>query len=307
VGDLSDLGNPLTATQFNSLDIAGMLVGRVYPTPSNDPTFKWPSEFTNPTELAGRVQDFDLSQRTMHNRLITVGISKDFPMGASQRKNWSEFIFKTWAIYWKEFGGFPYGSYTVVLGSKNLPYADRGASGLGIVVSSARTDWTAHEIYHAWAGNSFRQAEERSWYMEGVTTYYGNIRQQSEYPYQSIMRSFVKNYLDYYKSGKDRPLGEMKMYTPEYDHTFTAQKGAVVAYVLDSELRKHGHHIGEVSRFIYQRHGIKSQGMPTNDQFLAAFNEVSGGDFADFFGRYIYGTERLPVSESNTFDWICHE
>ena len=46
-------------------------------------------------------------------------------------------------------------------------------------------------------------------------------------------------------------------------------------------------------------------GYPTNDEILRTFNEVSATDFTDFFNRYIYGSERLPVPEN--FDRVCHD
>jgi len=281
LGDLSDPGKPAEPTRTET-----------YPDP----------------EIFLQYDDvnFDVFQKEMHNRTVTVAFANDFDLGNQERKDFSEFVFNTWAVYWKEFGGFPYDSYTILYGY-DLPYGDVGAFGRGQETSSARTDYTAHEIYHSWNGNAFRQDGERTWFMEGVTTYYGNMRQQQEgYTYESIMNTFYGYYLDYCNAGQDRPLADMSMNDDDYDHTFVAQKGALVAYLLDKKLKETGHHLGEVARLIYQRYGIESVGRPTNQEFLSAFNEVSGEDFTDFFNKYIYGTEALPLDGSE-FEWICHE
>lgn len=279
-GDLSEPGNPLEATQYDSPDIGA--IWRDSP------------------------QNFDVFQREMHNRPVTVAIAKDFEMADLTRQGFAEFVFETWAIYWREFGGFPWDSYTVILGY-SLPYVDVGDFGRGVVSSVARTDWTSHAIYHAWNGCAFRQAGERTWFMEGVTTYHGNLRQQTRYPYESICRSIYDQYIEGWGPQQAEPLADMSMNDDDYDHELVALKGALVTYLLDLELQKTGHHLGEVARLIYQRYGIESLGRPTNEEILSIFNEVSGADFTDFFGRYVYGIERLPLSEDTHFEWVCHD
>lgn len=262
-------------------------------------------------EMTYDIQNFDVYTRQIHSRVITVAIERGFDLREDLTgEEWdaqelADFVFHTWAIYWREFQGFPWESYTVVFGY-NLPYGDTGAYPLGFQTSHFRTPWIAHEIYHAWNGCDFRQAGERTWYMEGVTVYYGDLRQTTENPFEGIARSFYGYYLDYYNSGQDRPLADMSMNDPDYNHTFVAVKGALVAYLLDLELARTGHHIGEVSRLLYERYGMGTEGKPTNEEILAVFNEVSGADFTPFFEQYIYGTKRLPLTEQSDFEWVCH-
>jgi hypothetical protein len=283
-GDLSRPGVPTSTTRYDSPDIKEIVVSE----PEN----------------------FDVFEKEMHGKLVTFAVAKDFEMVDLPREEFSEFVFKTWAIFWKEFGGFPFASYTVVLGHE-LPYGDMGAFGLGFQSSSPRTDWASHEIYHAWNGNAFRQDGERMWFVEGVTYYYGDTRQQLflvEPTYPLVMQSLYRRFInDFAPEYHEIPLGDMSMNDDDYNHSFVAHKGALVAYLLDLELQKTGHHLGEVARLIYQRYGIESLGIMTNDKILAVFNEVSGADFTDFFDRYIYGTEALPLSEDTDFEWVCHD
>jgi hypothetical protein len=283
-GDLSQPGVPTSTTRYDSPDIKEIVVSE----PEN----------------------FDVFEKEMHGKLVTFAVAKDFEMVELPREEFSEFVFKTWAIFWKEFGGFPFASYTVVLGHE-LPYGDMGAFGLGFQSSSPRTDWASHEIYHAWNGCAFTQDGERTWFMEGVTYYYGDTRQQlflvePTYPLvmQSLYRRVMNNFAPEYH---EIPLADMSRDDDNYNHSFVAQKGALVAYLLDLKLQETGHHLGEVARLIYQRYGIESFGIMSNDEILAVFNEVSGVDFTDFFDRYIYGTEALPLSEDTDFEWVCHD
>ena len=142
------------------------------------------------------------------------------------------------------------------------------------------------------------------WFWEGVTTYMGSIRQQKENTYKQMMESFYTYYLNYRKQGKDRAIGNMSQWDDDYDHTFLAQKGSIVAYILDKELNKTGHHIGQVAKVLYRKYGITRQGMPSNEDILSVFNEVSGIDFASLFNKYLYSAKRLPLD--GNFEWICH-
>jgi len=280
-GDLSEPGNPRNWTQYNALQ----------------------------PQITYDATNFRVFQTEMHNRIVTVAVQKElsledeFGIDRWQPEELARFVQKTWGIYWREFGGFPFESYTVVFG-KGLSF-ERGGFGLGFGSSLLNSGWIAHEIYHAWNGNAFRQKNERFWYLEGVTTYYGN--RQSTTPFEDSMRTFIGYYLDYYDSGKDRPIGDMSGNDPDYDHQFVAQKGAVIAYLIDLELHKTGHHLGEVSRQLYEKYGILSEGTPSNEEILAVINNVSGSDFTDFFNKYIYGMEKLPVTREQEVIWVCHE
>jgi hypothetical protein len=255
--------------------------------------------------------NYDVYQKEMHNRIVTVAIEKDFgPSDVVIRETLKNHIFDTWAIFWKEFGGFPFQSYTVVFGN-NLPYdADTtgsGERGEGFETSSeSLTNYPAysHGIYHAWNCNAFRQDEGGSWFQEGVTTYYG-FRQSRNTSYIEGLEYAYNQYIQAYDAGKDVALDSIRGEEGNPDF-LQYWKGALVAYLFDQELSKYNHHLGEVARIIYQRYGVDSQGAITNDQFLSVFNEVSGADFTGFFDKYIYGIEPLPLNGSS-FEWVCHE
>lgn len=272
-GDLNDPGNPPDTNRYNALQ----------------------------PEISYDEAEYNVFQTELHNRIITVAIQKGFTLEDKfgndkwQPEELVDYVYKTWSIYWREFGGFPFRFYTVVFGD-GLPY-EGGAFGEGFGLSNPCSAWIAHDIYHAWNGNAFRQQNNRSWYLEGVTVYYGDIR-QSNNRFESMMRVFINYYLNRYEAGEDRVIGYMSMDDPDYDHLFVAQKGAVIAYLLDLELHKTGHHLGEVSRQLYQQYGIVSQGHPSNEQILAVINDVSGVDFLDFFNKYVNGIEKLPVSRN---------
>jgi hypothetical protein len=185
--DLSDPGNPAEPTRTET-----------YP----DPVLQYNDV------------DFDVFQREMHNRIVTVAIAKNFALEQSSSAT-SEFLFNTWVIFWNEYGGFPFDSYTVVM-DYDLTWAGSGF-GRGIEVSNNDKENWAHEMYHAWNGNAFRQEEQRTWFMEGVTVYYG-IRQSG-----NSFSDRMNEYFGWYNVGnyhdvQNTSIGDMKMYAPDYDH-----------------------------------------------------------------------------------------
>jgi hypothetical protein len=249
--------------------------------------------------------NFDVYKKEMHNRVVTVAILKSANLTSQERIDLKDFIFNVWAINWYEFQGFPFDSYTLVIGH-NLKYGTTGAFGRGfefeILDYPVRKNLIGHDLFHAWCSCSFNQAENRTWFTEGVTTYY-DFRTVND---DRIKAIYFDEYLNWYNSGYDRPIGDMRMYTDGYDHHFVGVKGAIVAYLLDKELAKSGHHMGEVLRLIYLRYGATSLKSITNDRILAAINKISGQDFSNFFNKYIYGSEKLPL-ENDNFQWVCHD
>lgn len=255
--------------------------------------------------------DYDVFQKEMHNRTVVVAIAKDFgPSNEAVRTTLANHIFETWAIFWKEFGGFPFQSYTVVLGD-DLPHdaekTGSGEYGEGFETSFdpylTNFQYYSHGIYHAWNGNAFRQYQEGRWFMEGVTEYYG-FRQSRDTFYVEGLKYAYQKYIEAYNAGRDVPLSSINdRGNPDWLHYW---KGALVAYLLDKELANHGHHLGEVARIIYQRYGVEYQGRPTDEEILAVISEVSGADFTDFYNKYIDGTDSLPL-DGRDFEWICHE
>jgi hypothetical protein len=117
------------------------------------------------------------------------------------------------------------------------------------------------------------------------------------------MEKCYDRYIEVFTSGNDIPLDSIR--GEESPDNLEYTKGALVAYMLDSELDKVDHNLLEVIRLIYEQNDIKSERNPTNEELLSALSVVSGDDFDNFFDSYVYGIEKLPLDGS--FDWIYHD
>jgi hypothetical protein len=259
-------------------------------------------------------ESFDIYQKIIHNRTLTVAIQKGFK-GSKETDEvvFSNYIFNTWANFWDEFEGFPFSSYTIMVG-ENLPFdADvthAGEFGIGFESSHALgpSEYWSHGIYHAWVGNGFRQNNDARWLMEGFTEYNG-IRLSGDGNYNGYLADIYRKYKAILDAGRDVPLASINgQSNPSHPNTDNLHywKGGLVAYMMDLELKKSGHHIGEVARDLYLNYGINSEGHPTDKKILETINKVSGMDFTEFFRKYIFGTDPLPLDPSN-FVWVCHD
>jgi hypothetical protein len=254
--------------------------------------------------VSTRSDEFNIFKQTLHNRVVTVAIPKSLKLTEKETSDYAEFSFRTWEISWEEFGGFPFSSYTLIAGADALTGLPTRSytNGNGAIIQNTRTAWASHEIFHAWFGGALSQTNNTDWFIESVTCYYGNARLQNEAPYEDRLQESFTYYLTYYNDGKDRKLDFS--YNPSL---FMAHKGAVLAYALDLELQKSGHNLGEVLKFMYLKYATKSNAQITDKDILEAFNEVSGIDFTEFFQKYVYGKELLPVDKNDSLKWVCHD
>jgi len=93
----------------------------------------------------------------------------------------------------------------------------------------------------------------------------------------------------------------IKLYKPDADspnRTISYYlKGGLVALLLDFEIRRRTRlkrSLDDVLRLLYERYGRHGRGFPEH-AYQDAVEEVAGGSLADFFARYIYGVDDLPL------------
>jgi len=157
LGDLSDPGNPPEPTRCVDENCIPWQID------GDD----WEYDETN----------FDIFERNMHNRRVTVAVEKVYDFKIMSHEEFAEYMFNTWGVFWKEYGGFPFPSFTVVIGYN---VADTGGHGVGFQATdesgpenpSNNVNYgLAHEMYHSWNGSAISQEGHRTWFVEGVTMY----------------------------------------------------------------------------------------------------------------------------------------
>jgi len=179
---------------------------------------------------------------------------------------------------------------------------------------------TAHEFFHAWNVKRIRPQvlgpfdysqevyTRNLWVAEGVTSYYDDLL---------CRRAGVLSVEDYLRAlgttiaTQQRTPG--RLVTPVTAASFDAwltpddtnvrvdfyTKGALVALLLDLDIRRRtdgAKSLDDAMRWLYTTYAERGRGYPENGMQLAV-EAVAGTSYADFFARYVNGTDELPYGE----------
>ena len=181
----------------------------------------------------------------------------------------------------------------------------------------------SHELFHAWNGKRLRPIAlgpfdyEKEvltpdlWMVEGFTSYYDDLIVARA----GLMNSdqYLKRLSDQIESIRNspgrqvRPLSEASTdawirYYQQDENAINSQisyytKGALVAWLLDGTIReatRHERSLDDAMRLAFQRYSGENGYTP--QQLREVFEEVAGQSLADFFARYIDGTEDLDYA-----------
>ena len=181
----------------------------------------------------------------------------------------------------------------------------------------------SHEYFHSWNVKRIKPAAfvpydlaregytRLLWAFEGITSYYDDLAlvragiiEPARYLEllgrtittvlrgpgrlrQSIAESSFDAWIKYYRPDENTPNAVVSYYA----------KGSLVALGLDLLLRREGRGtLDDVMRLLWQRHGRMGVGVP-EDGVERLASEVAGRSLADFFSRYVHGTDDLPLAE----------
>ena len=106
---------------------------------------------------------------------------------------------------------------------------------------------------------------------------------------QSIAESSFEAWTKFYKQDESAPNTIVSYYA----------KGALLALCLDLTIRKHTDNdksLDDVMRYLWINYGKKSIGV-AEGKIENIASEVAGVSLNDFFDKYLYGTEELPLAE----------
>jgi len=282
------IGNPKLISQFKSVGITGNIYNFATANPSTSANIL-ADRFSKVIQFYQSV----MGDSPLKNYVIVIGDSKYFP---------------------------------TALGALNaLPIAIRGidtspsAFGTGFATSEGLTTvgntWMdfAHNIFHTWLRQKIFPAVEqdedqgsKQWFYEGFSNYYAALAMlktsmwdQPTYDsyYQSILNDANTRYTGKY--AVPLPLTP-KLLADSGDPAYLKEnyvKGDLIAYSLNQIMQSaigQSKSLDDVMKVMYQQYGLG--GTPfTNVDVFWAFNFVLGQDFSALFGKYVYGSENLPM------------
>jgi len=179
------------------------------------------------------------------------------------------------------------------------PVTGGGVRDKSFLVSAVRMEnfWGifAHEYVHLWNGTGV--GIDPVWFREGATEFLAyrglvDIGTISEDARKEILLRDWQIYLDLIANGEDKAVSS----APRPDPDINYRKGHLVNYTLDltiQDITKGERDFLDVTRYLAANYwGTRL----SNDDILQAVNQVTGTDFSDFFSKYVYGTEKLPLT-----------
>jgi predicted metalloprotease with PDZ domain len=159
----------------------------------------------------------------------------------------------------------------------------------------------AHEFFHLWNGKSFApNAGDTEWFKEGFSNYYTlkalhHIGYLNDESYLDLLGSFF-----YQRYDSDDGVGKYSMTNGELKHEHWGliySGGMFVAIAQDLQIRsatRNQKSLDDLMRFMFDQFNSSGYDIGDIEQRLSHLNSLTQ---EDFFARYIYGTERIPLSQ----------
>lgn len=267
-------------------------------------------------------ENYIVFSKVLHGTEVIVAVHKDNNQPTPYHKKFAEFIWATFHLNWEVFQGYPYKTYYVKVLSPTSNQSWVSSTAIGFTVatnpqkSNIGSSWYAnpdeyrqfvtHEMFHAWngniimdVGNHINYVVPEFWFHEGATHYYGYRGTPNDILfYNRRFSTSWQRYQDWLGTDYDVPvidLSRMDVTTGEWQYGQNVrEKGACLFYLLDRELISMGFSLDDLMRYMYENFGLKGKRYSTND-ILDALNIVTDNDWSEFFDKYVYGTEPLPL------------
>ncbi|MFV2061819.1 MAG: M61 family metallopeptidase [Gammaproteobacteria bacterium] len=183
----------------------------------------------------------------------------------------------------------------------------------------------SHEYFHTWNVKRIKPSAylpynldnevytQQLWAFEGITSYYDELalarsavittdsylellsqtitrvwRQYGRLT-QSVAESSFDAWTKFYKQDENAPNAIVSYYT----------KGTLIAFALDLTIRAETENalsLDDIMRHLWQEYGKKKIGLK-EAEIEKIISKLTNIDFTDFFNRYLYGTEDLPLAD----------
>jgi RNA polymerase sigma factor (sigma-70 family) len=171
----------------------------------------------------------------------------------------------------------------------------------GALDVASRYHWTpfiGRELFHVWNGQAISHSGQEDWFSEGFTNYYSELIHArlgwtKESDFLKRMERACRLYLSNQGQLSIRDAGNSKL------HDLVYEGGSLIGIALDLQIRKltdNKKSLDDVMKQMYQQFGLTGKKYTMQD-VIEIVNEITGENFEEFFGKYVSGTERLPLEE----------
>jgi predicted metalloprotease with PDZ domain len=234
-------------------------------------------------------------------------------------QQFAEAVIREYHAAWHVFGGFPLDAYVFKI---RAPDDKRGLvlSQGGVALDAEDYDHLdqAHEIFHAWNGQTFTYVPDgagtlfqlETWIQEGATIYYAARADNSgvgfqyfpeqrrgEWYHDAQLNGLFDGYVRRVGGPFDRPYAELISRAgtrATEEGTMAVGRSVGLVYLIDRELRPRGSNLDELMRHLYVDFGLAGRryNQADVDAFLRA--RMSPDGFARFQSRLRTATPLAP-------------
>jgi predicted metalloprotease with PDZ domain len=159
----------------------------------------------------------------------------------------------------------------------------------------------AHEFFHLWNGKSFvPDGDQSEWFKEGFSNYYTlkALHQAGYLPDEAYLQVLAGLFYARYKA--DDGVGRLSMTDGELKHDhwgLVYSGGMLVAIAQDLQIRTatgNERGIDDLMRHLFDEYDDEPYALADIEN---ALGELNGASQADFFQRYVRGSDEIPIAE----------
>jgi len=254
----------------------------------------------------------------LHGVNVTIAFDENLSPSPSLSfmRTFANYVFVYFHRHWTVYRSFPLDEYRIVIrhDASTISEDELGLQYGDDIVQVGFGERLSHEIGHAWIGGilkiernfeSFDPETEDSdkWILEGFEHFYGIIQLNL-----SETISMLTHDISYYRdtmlgTNLDKPLVDLPVYFgTQYAYTYYC-KGGLVAYLINKILIESDNKtLNDFMRHLYRKYNITTDDnwapkLISTEDLLEELNTFSNYNFTEFFEKYVYGIEELPVTE----------
>lgn len=237
----------------------------------------------------------------------------------AKESEFTEVITKSFAFYKDLFGGNPrdtldatYTDFTIKVSKTKDSGGEADPKSIVFNWSENSTlgygSWKSvlmHELFHLWNGESIRYKNgEEHWFNEGFSEFYSfktAVRMGIVTPEEMLTTSALS--LGYYTGSKG--LGNISMRNAgvddktKFENFFLVYHGGwITAMVLDIDIRSRTNNrksLDDLMKWLYANF-LRSEKLYDTNDIIQGIKITTGLDYTEFFNKYIYDTEVIPVA-----------
>lgn len=250
--------------------------------------------------------DYRVLTETLHGTQVHVAVHDTVNVTDEIAQEWSANVRDCWHAAWHVFGGYRYDRFSVLVRSTGSDEEDFSLSEAGVSINAAdlETDdyeFVCHELIHVWLGKLIAHEPDgtdnlfqtETWVSEGTVVYYSfrilaDVIGESEYT--SGMNGRFEDYEDARGGSLDKSIADLaEEIGRDFSHDGVGvlyARGALISYLLDSQMVELGFSLDDVSEHLYKNFGLTDKEW-TQADLEEAVEDITGTSFANFFDTYL--------------------